>query len=403
MTLEKLYEQRSAVIEKIEAIKTVAMTETRAFSDEEIGKVDEYKKEVARLDATIKAIEETRSFEPKAPKAKEEKTLADEIRALDGTQELEIGLQEVRTKHAGVHAMSVQNGSTSLKTTAKTTFADTILDKLAYVSPLYGAIRKERFTSGVHQMPVQANKLGKFVAMKELADYAKQVATFDPIKLAPVKFGTMISFSEEVLEDHGYDVEGELLKQLSDAYGVTLDELVVKGNITESVHGLESFAVKHNDLAPNDGSKGVAIPNATGLELEHVMEMYYKLPIAYRNTATWVISDKVAKLLTQMTDGQGRPLLVVDYNSSPFGTNHRLLGRPVIINPHVSEADTENSKIIYFGELSRALIVGERRSLKLTKSTEYGFIRDEIAIKASMRLDIKKGLGEAMVIGVMGQ
>ena len=30
---------------------------------------------------------------------------------------------------------------------------------------------------------------------------------------------------------------------------------------------------------------------------------------------------------------------------------------------------------------------------------EYGFIRDEIAIKANMRLDIKKALGEALVIG----
>ena len=45
------------------------------------------------------------------------------------------------------------------------------------------------------------------------------------------------------------------------------------------------------------------------------------------------------------------------------------------------------------------LIVGERKALSLQKSTEYGFIRDEIAIKANMRLDIKKALGEAVVIG----
>ena len=46
--------------------------------------------------------------------------------------------------------------------------------------------------------------------------------------------------------------------------------------------------------------------------------------------------------------------------------------------------------------------MGERKDLSLQKSTEYGFIRDEIAIKANMRLDIKKALGKALVIGTSG-
>ena len=61
----------------------------------------------------------------------------------------------------------------------------------------------------------------------------------------------------------------------------------------------------------------------------------------------------------------------------------------------------ETGSAIFFGDLKRILIVGERKVLSLQKSTEYGFIRDEIAIKANMRLDIKKALGEAMVIGTV--
>ena len=75
-------------------------------------------------------------------------------------------------------------------------------------------------------------------------------------------------------------------------------------------------------------------------------------------------------------------------------------GRPVIINEHIASLD-ETEIAIYFGDLKRALIVGERKALSLQKSTEYGFINDEIAIKANMRLDIKKALGEAMVIGTV--
>lgn len=393
MTLEKLIEQRSAVIEKLEAVKAVAVTETRAFTNEEMEKVEAYKDEVKRLDATIKAMEETRNYKEEEPKQKApaKKSLLDEIRNLDSNKEVEIGTEEVRAANTGVHTMGSVSGSTQVGNIAKTTYADTILDKLAYVSPLYGAIRKERFTSANHQIPVQANKIGKFVPMTELQDYAKQSATFAPINLEPHKFGTMLSFSEEVLEDNGYNIEAELLKQLSDAYALTLDELVVKGN--GDVQGLESF-----DMA-GDGSKKVEIKKA--VTTENILAIYHALPIRYRNTATWVISDKMAQQLAGLKDTNGQPLLMANYNVAPFGATHTLLGRPVIINEHVSATGLAQSKEIYFGDLERALVVGERRSLKLTKSTEFGFVRDEVVIKASMRLDIKKGLGEAMAIGVV--
>lgn len=216
--------------------------------------------------------------------------------------------------------------------------------------------------------------------MKELADYAKQTANFEPIMLEAHKFGTLITFSEEVIEDTGYNIEAELLKQLSEAYGITLDEMLVKGENSMGVEGLDSF-------------KGVATEievDQAALTDEHITAMYFALPIKYRQNATWVISDEVAKALTDLKDKQGKPLLVQSYNGSPFGAGSLLLGRPVIINEHVDQ--------IFFGDLQRALIVGERKSLSLQKSTEYGFIRDEVAIKANMRLDIKQGLKEAIVV-----
>lgn len=401
MNLEKLIEQRSAVIEKLEAIKNVAMTETRAFTNEEMEKVEEYKEEVRRLDATIKALEETKEFKEPEKKEPEVRSLAKEIKGLDATKEIEVGDYEVRTK---THSIYKTGGTVeNLSNVAKKTFADYILDKLVYISPLYAAIRKERFSSANHQIPVQANKLGKFVAMDELADYAKQSANFSPINLQAVKFGTMITFSEELIEDHGYDIESELLRQLTEAYGVSLDELVVKGGTAggaaKDVAGLEKFNATA-DADGADGSKGVKFPVNGKVTIDHVFDMYYKLPIRYRANATWVISDVMAKALSTLKDANGMPLLTTSYNNAPFGSTHTLLGRPVIISEHVKGEFTADSKVMYFGDLSRALIVGERRSLKLTKSTEYGFIRDEIAIKASMRLDIKKGLGEAMVVGI---
>ena len=154
-----------------------------------------------------------------------------------------------------------------------------------------------------------------------------------------------------------------------------------------------------NDFSMDDGAKEVQLP--AKLTPETLTEMYFALPIRYRHTATWVILDQTAKALTDMKFEDGRPVLVTSFNGSPVGSHTTILGRPVIINEHVAELN-ETGSAIFFGDLKRALIVGERKDLSLQKSTEYGFIRDEIAIKANMRLDIKKALGKALVIGTSG-
>ena len=391
--MKQLLEKRSKLIEQIEAIMNVAETEKRAFSKEEPDKINGYTDEVNQIDATIQTQKEARALmttikESATDTEQDQTSLLDEIRALqaDANKEIETGIRD------GAHTFSdtaVGLGNAPTEIISKTTFADYILDKLSYISPLYGAVRHERFGNSKHQIPVQANKLGKFVPMKELAEYTKQVATFEPIKLEAHKFGTLITFSQEALEDTGYNVEGELMRQLAESYGLTLDELIVKGNEEYKVNGLNDFSV-------DDGVKEVQLP--AKLTPETLTEMYFALPIRYRHTATWVISDQTAKALTDMKFEDGRPVLVTSFNGSPVGPHTTILGRPVIINEHVAELN-ETGSAIFFGDLKRTLIVGERKALSLQKSTEYGFIRDEIAIKANMRLDIKKALGEALVIG----
>lgn len=395
--MKLLLEKRSKLIEQIESVMENAEQEKRAFNEQELEKVNQYKNEINQIDETIKAKEEARNLmttikKSTTPTNEMSRSITEEIRSLKADVELEIGTMELRDATHTFSDAAIGSGNAPTQNIAKTTFADYILDKLAYVSPLYGAVRHERFGNSKHQIPVQANKLGKFVPMQELAEYSKQVANFKAIKLEAHKFGTLISFSQEALDDTGYNLESELLRQLAEAYSMTLDELIVKGNDEYDVQGLNSFSTE-------DGAKEVKL--AGEMKPETLTELYFALPIRYRSTATWVISDQTAKVLTDMKFTDGKPVLVNSYNGSPIGMQTTILGRPVIINEHIANLDGAGTAI-YFGDLKRALIVGERKALSLQKSTEYGFINDEIAIKANMRLDIKKALGEAMVLGTVG-
>ena len=76
-------------------------------------------------------------------------------------------------------------------------------------------MRKEVLTSATHSIPVQKNKIGKFVKMNELQKYASQHADYNTIKVEPNKYGTLITFSEQVLDDLGYNLEADMLSQLT--------------------------------------------------------------------------------------------------------------------------------------------------------------------------------------------
>ena len=379
--LKKLQEKRATIITEMEQAN-----EERAFDI-----FDAKELELQELDKEIKAekrmLELKRNQNINIDHIENEESKVDEIRnAIENNEELDLRELEVR-------AMTISeatDSNTSAGNIKKTTYADYILKRLPYISPLYGAMRKEVLTSATHTIPVQKNKIGKFVKMNELQKYASQHADYNTVKVEPNKYGTLITFSEEVLADLGYNLEGDMLSQLTEAYGATLDELIVCGDSSNGVEGLNSFIDDENVHLVEQATAGK-------ITSDELVDIYYSLPVQYRNNATWVISDATARELSKLTYNDGTPVLFTGYNNAPVGQSSTILGKPVIINDYVADLSTEGAGI-FFGDLTKSLVVAPRKAFTIKRSDEYGFIDDSIAIKANVRLDIKKTLSEAMAV-----
>lgn len=380
--LKELMEKRAAIVAEMEAA-----TEKREFDLFDTKEAE--LKEVDREIAAEKRMIDLRNQGAVAGAGAEGENAdpAEEIRtAIENSDELDLRELEVRTTVIGPGA----DGNVSVGNIKKQTFADYIIQRLPFISPLYGALRKEIIGSATHAMPVQKNKVGKFVRMTELQKYAAQHADYNVIKLEPHKYGTLIAFSEEVLADTGYDIEADMLQQLLEAYGITLDELIVTGDAVNKVEGLNSFTTE-------DGCHEVVQEAAGTITAAELLTIYYALPIQYRNNATWIIADDTARELSKLSFQDGTPVLFTGYNNAPVGQGSTILGKPVIINNNIAKLN-ETGVPVFFGDLTKSLVVGPRKALTVKRSEEYGFIDDSIAVKANVRLDIKKTLGEAMVL-----
>ncbi|WP_252242063.1 phage major capsid protein [Clostridium sp. ZBS18] len=391
--MKELMEKRNNLITEMEGLVNKAKQETRAFDENETNRVEEIKKEIRSIDVTIKAEEEMRSFEKVEEKQEERKDDKKMEKRNLGKELMEgktLNLNEVRAVTENV----TTSGNVAVgKEIVGQSWADTILRNVEYVSPLYGMANKI-VTTQPHNIALQGNKIGKFVKTGELADYVAQNANFKSKQLGAVKYTNMFTISKELIQDSMYDVEGELKAQTAEALGQTLDEMIIKGDSSENVEGLEMLSKAREITA--GGVKKVSEND--------LLNMFYAVKPRYRQNAVWILSDATCRELAKLKDEQGRPLLTQSYNVAPVGSTETtgvttfLLGKPVIVNDFVPAIDSDKAeKSIYFGDFNKVMTIGIRKNLEVERSTEFGFLNDSIAVKSSIRLDAKIIDEEAMV------
>lgn len=364
MKIKELQEKRSQVIADMKAM--TEMTEERAF---DATTFDAKEEEIKAIDAEIRALETVEKLTKQEIKQTEERK---------GEDDMELRKEILEGKEIKLEERTISNATTTetAKDLIQTDYASEVFKKMEYISPLFAQVRKI-ITNSPHAIPVQKGKLGKFVKTAELGEYVANKANFETVMLGAEKYTNLVVLSEEVINDNDYNLEKEMQDQLVEAFALTMDELIVKGDGT--VEGLEGFKTKK------------VVQSASGvITADEIVDLFFKLPIQYRKKACWVINDDTAKALTKLRDAQDRPMLIESYNEDVFGSTYKLLGRPVIVNNNVDGLDAGSSKkAIFIVNLDQAMVVGLRKNLTIQKSNEALFLQDGVAIKANTRLDAK--------------
>lgn len=364
MKIKELQEKRSQVIADMKAMTEI--TEERAFDATTFAAKEE---EIKAIDAEIRALETVEKLTKQEIKQTEERK---------GEDDMELRKEILEGKEIKLEERTIANATITetAKDLIQTDYASEVFKKMEYISPLFAQVRKI-ITNSPHAIPVQKGKLGKFVKTAELGEYVANKANFETVMLGAEKYTNLVVLSEEVINDNDYNLEKEMQDQLVEAFALTMDELIVKGDGT--VEGLEGFKTKK------------VVQSASGvITADEIVDLFFKLPIQYRKNACWVINDDTAKALTKLRDAQDRPMLIESYNEDVFGSTYKLLGRPVIVNNNVDGLDAGSSKkAIFIVNLDQAMVVGLRKNLTIQKSNEALFLQDGVAIKANTRLDAK--------------
>ena len=384
--LERLVEAQNKDLYSARAYLERAESEKRELSVEERTAWDALN---AEMDTRQDHINEVRSSEQRDAKVAEAMAFAPEVRTDSVRSDVRSDSDILRSMARGeIRSYTFEKRALDTDTSTKGPetvpqgFLATVQAKLLTTGPmLNGAVVNLLNTNSGNdiKVPVESTRPAG-TAVAEGATFEVSDPTFSNLTLRSHKIGTLVVASRELVEDTGIDLQAFLGAQMGVALGTAANSLLTIGTGTVQPKGISAAA----------GSGVTGATSVTGaftsdnlISLMHSVDTLY----AAQPSAGWMMSRATMGSVRQLKGAEG--YLFQTYSTE--GMVGSLLGYPVYENPYVAGAGT-GVKSVLFGDIG-AYITRSVGGIEVVRSDEAYFLSDQIAWRATIRLDGDLGGG----------
>lgn len=351
--MKGLVEKRNVLITEMEGLVEKAKAETRAFDDVEIGRMDEIKKEIGRIDASIKLEEESRSFE-KGTEAKVVKSEV-ELRAELAAKEERAFVDFLRGDTRALTTAG-QNG-----VTIPLTIANKIIDKVVNLS---NVLSKAQIYSLVGDLVLPSYDFTTHVPSgyaSELTAITSQQGTFTGITLKNNIIVSLAVISKSLVNRTDIDVVPFIVNEVAKALAYFIEKELVSG-----VGGVG----KLNGLAQISAGQKTTGATTMVITPQELINLQMKVPQIYQGTSQWLMHPNSLAYLQGLTAGSGSNLLLMG-NTLSGDSSYTLLGKPVMISDLMPQMGV-NALQIFYGDFSGVAV-------KMTKNVEVQVLMERFA------------------------
>lgn len=221
---------------------------------------------------------------------------------------------------------------------------------------------------------------------------------FDQVQLVAKKLYSLTYLSTELDEDAVINLADYIAGKMAYAFALKEDNCGFNGDGTSSYGGIFGVTNKIVGLA---GAVNAASGHDTLAEIDatDLANLMGKLPAYARMGAKWFVSQTAFDVVF------GRLAINAGGNTIQNiggAVQRSYLGYPIEVSQVLPTATTTlgTSAMILFGNLAMAATLGERRGISVKRSDEIKFIEDQVAIKATERIDINvHDIGDASTAG----
>ncbi|MGG3623858.1 phage major capsid protein [Bacillus gobiensis] len=341
-SMPTLLEQRNNLLEEAEGLINKSKAETRSFSEEESNRYDEIKKEIAQIDKTLAAEEESRSFEKKETKKVNGEA---EQRSLDEANFLKFVRGEKR-------ALDVAGNGGVIPTH----IANKIIEKVKELSPIYSMATVYN-VGGDLVFPVYDESTSSIGAayQDDLTELTEGTGKFTTVKLQNFIIGCLAKVSKSLMNRTDFDLLSFVINKVAKAIAEFLEKELIQGTAGKMTGILSA-------------TNGVTSASGVAVTADELIDLQMTVPEVYQGNASWIMHKSTFKAIRKLKDGDGNYLLNKDATN---GFGWTLLGKPVYITESMPEIAV-NAKTVVYGDYSGLYV-------KLAQNVELQVLNEKYA------------------------
>jgi HK97 family phage major capsid protein len=239
---------------------------------------------------------------------------------------------------------------------------------------------------GVTLLPRRAGGFTGYFAGENSSVTASDLA-FDQIRLEARKLMVFSSWSSELPEDSVVSLGDLLTQEVAQTFAIKEDQCLFSGDGTATYGGIVGLANALAAGAVHTTASNVDTPaEITIASFEDVMGKLLQLPGLQPK---WYCHSSIYHNVMQRLAFASTGNTAANFNAG-FGPT--FMGYPVVFCQAMDSGgpstDLSGNFIAYFGDLNRAVTMGQKRGITIAVDNSYGFNTDSVFFRATERFDI---------------
>jgi len=224
------------------------------------------------------------------------------------------------------------------------TLSENLEKTLLYYAPVRQVAQVIRTGTGnQYDLPVVTDTSNKGEIISENTQYNPQDVSFSKVSLQSFKYSSkLVLASIELLQDSVIDIPALLGDLLGERLGRIQADHFTTGTGTGQPQGMVTGA-----------QAGVTAASATAITVDDLLQTLHSVDRAYRDNASWMMSDQLLLAIRRLKDTLGRPIFAESYIE---GEPNRILGYPVFINNSMTGTIASGNKTVVFGQLDKYVV-----------------------------------------------
>lgn len=319
MNEKELREKRDQIVEQMQAITDNATNvEKRTLTTEEQQKFADLKKEVEDIDATLEAMEQSRTLLPPVKTPEKKEPVEDiEIRTFANIIRNRVDANITKTANGAV---------------IPTTIAKKIIDVAKDRSPLFKDAEKYNIRGTVSIPYVDTDNDNITVAYAtEFTELEAKDTKLLTVDLKGFLAGALCKVSRSLLNSTDLDLTAFVVNKMGAALADFLDKQIIQGDSTH-ITGLST------------ATQIVTAKAATAITADDLITLKNKLKSVFQAGAYWVMAPDTLTAVQQLKDENGRYLFNNEIKNGFSGT---ILGKPVYTSDQCPGMAATKTAIFY--------------------------------------------------------